>query len=134
MEYPTCVKLPGTATPSPGNPRKVVCFVRYCDRDRYEGIVSDSFRDHYQLDLEQVRRDRPADLRLPHNIAFAILTYRYFQQRWESFSLDNYEFVSVSQLPAREPDASDDDFALWVDPAPDSGPPHQPELTRLKWT
>lgn len=131
MNFPTCVKLPGTASPNGTTPRKVICFVRYCDGDLYDSLVADSFRDHYRFNIEEWRREHPDQFRYAHNIAFAILIYRHFRPHFEGFSLDSWDYVTTAQLPSREPDASDDDFALWVEPAPDYGPPPEFQLTKL---
>lgn len=133
MQYPTCVKLPGTATTDRGTVRRVACFVRYIDPLRYDQIVSDYFQYYQRIEIESYRKRNPDHFTSPRNIAVSILTYYYFRAHGELFSDSPNTFIDESHLPNRSPDASDHDFSLWVDDAPDIEPPPKPELTQLKW-
>ncbi len=130
---PTYIKLPGTVTAMRGATRRVVCFVRFSSDVRHQPILADFYRDYLQLDPAMMRREYPEHFYNPRNLAVAILAYHYFRNRGEGFSDSYNECISSGQLPTRPPDASDDDFALWVEPAPDDPPPKH-ELTKLDWT
>ena len=112
---PTCIKLPGTATTDRGTIRNVECFVRYVDAERYREMIADYFQYYLKLDREIMRNEYPDHFRNPRNVAIAILTYHYFRQQGELFSDSTHMHVGIDQIPARRPDASDNDFAVWIE-------------------
>ena len=111
-----CIKLTGT-TSTKSESRSVQCFVRYSDPNRYDSLVNDDFRYRLRLDLEIMRRDHPDHFTEPHNIARAIAIRQYFGPRLVRFSDSSWESILSQQLPTRLPDASDDDYAIWIEPA-----------------
>lgn len=114
--YSTCLKIEGKTRRSTDDPwETVTCFVSYTDARAHAQIVSDSFQYHLGLDIEYMKIHHRDHFTAPHNVGRAILLYHYFREHFRFFKDEHHEMVAMQHLPDRVPDASGDDFAIWIE-------------------
>jgi|SRR6266571_2372510 len=117
---PWIIEMSGRSFSQPnrrGEPTRVRCFARFADAHEHDALVEQHFRDYLEYDTVELRRTKPHHFYAPHNVARALLQYRYFRARGEYF--DDYgsdESLDESRLPPRPPEVHAETYDLWVEP------------------
>lgn len=94
---------------------RVKCYVAFSDGDSFRNLVEDNFRDYLRLDIEYMKKNHPDHFSSPHNIARAILIYKYFREEGYIFDEDRYKSIYEQDLPSRTPDVSGTNYAIWAE-------------------
>ena len=93
----------------------VKCYIAFTEGDSFIQIVENHFRDYLRLNIDYMKKNHPDHFSAPHNIARAILVYKYFRENGYIFDKDTYNSISEQDLPIRTPDKSGTNYAIWVE-------------------
>jgi hypothetical protein len=99
------------------NWKDVICYVKYELTEELVKLTEREFEEHQGLNIDEIRKNplTSGHSRDSHNVARAILIYKYFRMNALYFQDDYHENISLEDLPEAKPDVEAEDFSVWVE-------------------
>lgn len=98
------------------NSKKVICYISFKVTREFLKLTEREFQDYQGYDIDEIKGDPLLRglLSEPHNIARALLLYKYFREKALYFEATNFVFIGKNELPQSKSTVSGENFMIWI--------------------